>query len=255
MLQSWQARRFIMPLVHRLDRCDPEDVQAADHALDVLFGGGGGDPRGFSPVLQTHVAFSELWEDPPPDAAELQARDEARLASPGLGPYLAPAFPGWARYAPDEHHNKWPETSVPILMLNGTMDPQTPIETAIAAEAQLNGPTQTFVTVPQAVHGVIGTPVATEGALPCGAQITLSFLQDPAAPPSTACLSDLLPLTFDFSLEEAQAVFGTEDAWDNAQPKVGQSPEPGSGEAAPFIDAEAVQRALRRDRPIGAGLR
>jgi hypothetical protein len=141
---------------------------------------------------------------------------------------------------------------VPILMLNGTMDPQTPIETAIAAEAQLNGPMQTFVTVPEAVHGVINTPVATQGALPCGAQIMLSFLEDPLAQPSTACLSDLLPLTFDFGVEEAQVVFGTDDAWDNPQPKVGEFAEPGSGAPAPFIDAEAVQRALRRDRPIGS---
>ena len=247
LLMRWKARRIVMPLVHRLDRCEPADIAAVGSLFQFYFGEPRED-RGFSIALQVHISFSEMWEDPPPSAEELQGRVDGAYFSPGFTTYVLPAFDGWRRYAHDTYTNGWPDTATPVLMLNGSMDPQTPLETAQVAAERLTAHGQTFVAVPDAVHGVLtGSPVATPGALPCGSQITFSFLEDPASPPDTSCLSDLLPISFDIPTEEAQQIFGADDAWENAPMMVAPSPAP----AVPVvIDAEAVLRELRRRAPL-----
>jgi pimeloyl-ACP methyl ester carboxylesterase len=252
MLQGWDRRRYVLPFAYRVDRCAPEDITAMGHMFQAFFGEPF-DGRGFSPVLQAHIALSELWETPAPSPSELTGRAGAALFSTDFGVTVGPVFDAWPRYDHDDLTDGWPDTSIPILMLNGSLDPQTPLETAQVAEERLSRPGQTFVAVPNAVHGVIGgSPVATPGALPCGSQITFSFLEAPDAPVDTACLSDLRPVSFAFTAEESQEVFGTDDVWENAPAPMGVKRSAdaelhGLKSAAPRpLDVAALRRALAR---------
>lgn len=241
-------RPHLFPLVYRMERCAAEDVQVIGHYFDALnqaFGGSGG-PMRESAALQNHVALSELWEQPAPTAAEMQARCDALTTCPGFGPQAGPLYDVWPRYQPDEYANGWPQTTLPILALNGTLDPQTPLETAQVTADHLTAPHQTFVAVPFSPHGVIfESPVKTAGAPPCGLQMMHGFLADPTAPIDTACLDDLVPVEFTVSPEVAEFFFGTQDIWENA-------PTLQSGAAPARPDWNAVAATARRmTRRIG----
>jgi hypothetical protein len=112
---------------------------------------------------------------------------------------------------------QWPEVKTPILAMNGTLDPQTPIGKANAAQENLRGPHQHFVTMPWSPHGVaFASPVATAGAPPCGMQLVRGFLADPHAEPDTACINDLLP-PFALNPNVTARFFGSLDMWENTE--------------------------------------
>jgi hypothetical protein len=121
----------------------------------------------------------------------------------------------WPKYEKDAFVGKYPDAKIPVLILNGTLDSQTPIEIAEKVKTRYTAPNQTFVTVPNASHGVImqSPMVAAPGAPPesCGMLITVSFMKNPTAPPDTSCLAQLAPVSFDRPPEEIAYLFGTTD--------------------------------------------
>lgn len=237
-------REHLFPLLYRIDRCDAADVIVVQHYMNKLieiFSGGGSGPVLDSAVLQAHVALSEMWEKPTPTAAELTTRCDDAYFCPGIGPYLGPLYDTWPLYTPDAFADKWPTTSVPILAMNGTLDPQTPIGTAQAIKDQLKGPSQTFVSVEYCPHGVLfESPVVFPGTPPCGMQMMLGFMADPAAPIDTACLADLKPVDFVEDPAVVQEFFGAPNMWENMMPAALIKQPPAS------IDWKALTEAARR---------
>lgn len=236
-------RAHMFPVVYRLDRCDPGDVQVLSHyfttLLDMFNAPSTGPVRG-SQALQMNVALSELWEEPAPSQAELAARCEAETLCPQASVTIGAQYEEWPRYAHDEYVNEWPEVTTPVLLLNGDLDPQTPIETATAAQSHFIAPHQTFVTVPFSPHGVVfESPVLTPGAPPCGAQMIAGFVADPEADVDTQCLADLAPVTWDEAPEVLDLLFGTQDMWENPQPVAGDAPPE-------KVDWDALAAAARR---------
>ncbi len=63
------ARQVLPAILHRYDRCAPEDVVVVNHFNHRFFGGGGA----WAPPLRFHVATSELLPDPPPTVDEMVA--------------------------------------------------------------------------------------------------------------------------------------------------------------------------------------
>ena len=234
-------RPHLFPLAYRLLRCDPADVDAVNHyvqTLTALLGGGGPAPLRDSQALQLHVAFSELWEEPAPSVSDLKAACEGLLFCPGFAAQSAAAFDIWPRYPHDQYVNLWPSTPTPILGLNGTLDPQTPIEKAKVAADHLKNPGQTFVEVPYSPHGVLfESVVKTPSAPPCGLQMAIGFVADPKAPIKTECLADLVPVTWEEDPAVAQEFFGTGDMWENVMPVALKKPA--------SIDWAAVARLAR----------
>ena len=105
-------------------------------------------------------------------------------------------------------------------MLNGDLDPQTPIWVGGELKDRFTGPFQTFLTVPRAAHCVIGqTPVAEEGARSCGMKIFLEFLRDPRAAPDTSCFAEIPEERFTGDSEWNAYLLGTTDLWENDAPR------------------------------------
>ena len=103
-----------------------------------------------------------------------------------------------------------------MLMLNGTLDLQTPLEIATNARINLSGPHQYFIEVPYANHGVVSSsPVKTLFANDCGMQIMMDYIKDPLIEPDTSCLDDLKPVDFHGNPLIALYVMGTLNIWDN----------------------------------------
>jgi len=132
-----------------------------------------------------------------------------------------------------------------MLLLNGTLDPQTPLEFALEIAPNYTQPRQTFVAIDRAVHGsVLSSPTIAPPHTPCGLALWMSFTKDPGAPVDTSCVAEVMPLRFEGSAAMAQQLLGTGDLWEN-----GAAASAAAGASLASADAEAVRRAaeaLRR---------
>lgn len=196
--------------VHRIDRCEPEDVQAVTHFFHVLNGGQwraleAHDQPSESVYLRYHITFSELWTASfDLDAYEAELRElpfgfednriEARRS------WL------WPLYDTSKALQTWAPTSVPMLLLNGTLDVQTPIWELDGLAQAYGGDDQHFIAVPTAGHNPIDA---------CVKGIMNSFLEDPSGDLPTGCVEDLRTIDWAGSRQSAHRLMGTDDLWSN----------------------------------------
>src|SRR5262249_33343082 len=131
-LQDFELRLVVPALVYRINRCRPSDVSAVGHYLSFLTQPAPASPEDTlsSPVLAMNVSLSEMAGDNPPSLADVQATDDGLYFSTGLSATLRSLYDLWPRYTPDAYSGAYPKSNVPLLMLNGTLDPQTPIDLA-----------------------------------------------------------------------------------------------------------------------------
>lgn len=237
LLQQDDARVVAMALLHRVDRCalgDLASLQAFQNTLDEMYEPA--SPR-FSQVLYWNVVFSDLWERPAPTIATLTARCNALSICSQGSLRLGEVQPIWPSFPEDPLTGQPITTSSAVLILNGTLDPQTPLANATAFNALLTSPHKTFVTMPFSAHATIEqAQVVSVDEPACGYQVLQSFLGNPEAP-DTSCVGMTLPVSFASDPDEAETWFGTEDLWDNGAPDAGGSD--GGGEAGLDSDAEA----------------
>lgn len=221
----------ILPVLNRFDRCTDADATFVHSFLERLanyYGGGGPDGnvhRGpddedMNDALYMNVAFSELWEVPAPTQAVLRQRyQEALLPSGGID-QLGRLQADWPVYPHDEFVGVYPTTDVPVLTLNGTLDSQTPLDLVKVVETFYTKPHQTFVTMPNANHGVA---ISYDGEeIPCGSRIMQGFIENPAAAIDSSCTATPRPISLQGDPEFNAAYLGTEDLWEgtieDAQP-------------------------------------
>lgn len=206
----------IAPFLYRLRRCDAADVAAVAHYLNVYV------PTLAPPhtdnlqrrpswLLERHVVFGELTLASPPTEAELVSRFFAQRVTPAADIDLA-LFRRWPRYPSDPANHQWASASVPVLILQGELDPATPFSLARAVQTQPLGSPQYFVAFPRTPHVALIQSVMGNGHR-CGEKIARAFLENPAQAPDTTCLSQLAPIDYAAAQVNAGAVFGTSTAW------------------------------------------
>ena len=247
LLVSPQTRTYIPAIIHRLARCEPADVAAISSLLEVVFGGS--QEQTYYEALQSqalfwNVSFGELWPNPGmhPTAAEIDAAQATVYIGGGLVPSLYAIQDVWPAYPDDAWTNAWATPETPVLMLNGDLDPQTPIWLGELAAEHLSGPKQWFVRVPRSAHATIGKTPKPEGQeVGCGLEMVLAFLDDPSKQPSTACLASIPEETFTGDPDLNAYVLGTTDLWENDAAAVAEAP------LLTRDRAERVVRDARRD--------
>jgi pimeloyl-ACP methyl ester carboxylesterase len=216
-LFGWNARITSLALPYRLDRCDAADVTALKTFVTAVFQPLG-DLGGFSHALESNISFSEIWENPAPSANEIRARAEAVMSGLDWAYERADVYDAWPKYPADQYQLAWPKTDKPMLMLNGTLDTETPLDTALVASMHYNGPHQTFVQIPKGPHAVgLVSPTTLPDGIPCGIAILGSFVTNPLAPPDTSCIASLKPFLFEYA-KIAPAIFGSSSLWENVAP-------------------------------------
>jgi hypothetical protein len=100
------------------------------------------------------------------------------------------------------------------------------------------------VEVPFSPHGVVfESVVTTPSAPPCGLQMMAGFIADPKAPVNTACLADLVPVTWNEDPAVAQEFFGTGNMWENIMPVAPTK------KSAPIDWAALTELAREKARP------
>jgi pimeloyl-ACP methyl ester carboxylesterase len=221
-LTYYHPHHAVIPaFIYRVDRCDAGDVDAIVHFYNELFGGKKSlSGNSFSYVLFYNEVSSELWEYPDfADNSELldylDGILEDAIIDSGKGYVRNSIYLMWNRYE-DKLDNKWAETDIPMLMLQGVLDPSTPYDFAVELEDHFTGQHQHFVAFPYAPHNVVtGSPVSeNSNAQHCGEKLFYEFLRDPTGPLDTSCADDTLPLDF-VGADYGWYFFGTEDYWEN----------------------------------------
>jgi len=211
-LVGWDARLFALAIPYRLQRCSPGDVAALHTFLDAWFAPFELD--GYSNALDVNISFSEYWEHPAPSPATLIARAERHVAAIDYGFQRAEISAQWPRYDLGHRDPEWPRIDVPMLMLNGTLDIETPLVTAEVAAWHYHAPHQHFVRLPNAPHSAgHQSPTTRADGLPCGIAIMGSFVADPRAALDTSCIADMAPVVFE-NTRFAGFLFGTSSVWD-----------------------------------------
>jgi pimeloyl-ACP methyl ester carboxylesterase len=238
MLQSDALRVPAMALLHRIDRCNPDDLAAIKAYQQFAKAESSAPSDRYSPILYYNIVFNDLWGSPAPSLDTLQARcdalsicDEGSLA---LGEFRT----SWPIFPLDPLSAQSPiTTGSAVLLLNGTLDPQTPLANAIAFDDRLRSPHKTLVQVAFSAHATIEQALVTNPTqAPCGFQILESFVGNPNAP-DTSCAMESKPVSFDSDPIESASVFGTPDFWDNddaVDAGAGDgSPDGGAGDGSP----------------------
>jgi len=216
LLRYEEVRTLIPVILHRVLRCGGDDraaMAALVRALDWL--GGEPDP-GDSDVLAVNIFHAEFWPgDPSPE--ELARIHDELLISDGGSVGLAQMVRDWPwpPYWQDPAWEQWGPLLQPALLLNGTLDPQTPHFLLASAQEHFRGPTHHYLEVPGAPHGALMYAPGA-GGVPCGMQLTLDFLARPEAPLDSSCLRRLPSPSCRAAPEYAEALLGTRDAWDGA---------------------------------------
>lgn len=213
LLFFFEERVMIPALTYRLERCNADDVAALRHfAQNVpdFIAQLTGDPLR-STVINTHIALSELWEEPIPTVNELNAfmNDSNFAVSSALGLRLR-WDDGWPAYAEDEYAGEFPDTRIPVLAINGELDPATPEAQARAAGEAYDRPFQHYVEVPGATHGWTSP---TEDGWDCITNLMVSFALEPEEPP-LACTDLMQPIDFRGDSGLAQWMFGRSDLYE-----------------------------------------
>ncbi len=175
---------------------------------------------------------------------EVEEHAQSLYVSRDLGPMLMPHYADWPRYPLDDYANAFAATQLPLLMLNGTLDPQTPLLVAQPTMDHFTGPHQTAVVVQRAAHSVLfQSPLDEFGTTTCGMELMRQFLADPHTALDTSCSDQVVPLNFAGSTPVTKILFGTTDAWDNSSASRAKATPPSGAE-----DEEAARRLLERLR-------
>jgi pimeloyl-ACP methyl ester carboxylesterase len=205
-------RDYMPAVVRRLERCSANDVAALGvfrefvSAIDT-------EASSFSQALSTHILLSELSTRPLPTASQVVENVAGLFASIDAGPRVAPAISNWPIYGRDAYFGVFAATAVPLLMLNGTLDPQTPLAVAQPLGEFYRGKNQHFVSIPYSPHNTLTQSLVDQAGNTCGAELASQFLVDPATALDTSCLSAVLPLNFAGVPTITRRLFGTDSPW------------------------------------------
>jgi hypothetical protein len=159
----------------------------------------------------------------------------------------AETYATWPRYKHDDYVGKYPDTATPVLLMNGTLDPQTPQVFADQIATHYTKPNQSYVVFERAAHCVLSqSPMPFDNGSyepPCGMMVWKDFLDDPTAPLWKACATQTLGHRFDEDQSPlAQQMYGRTSLWGDG-PEVGAPTAPPPITSAPSI---SIQKELRR---------
>lgn len=215
------VREYLPAIVRRMQRCSEADVDALGRFYRTVAGLRGPAPGRIGTALHVteplffHVALSEMWfGGQRPQPADVRARFRATTMATGLTVRLADRQATWPVYTPgSEANGTFAAFDRPVLMLQGTLDPATPLHQAVRVRDAFRGPHQHWVEFPHASHAIVEvTPTKT--GTDCGREVLFQFLDDPEGPVDTGCTQALAPLDFDGTRTNNLRLFGVPGAWD-----------------------------------------
>ncbi len=243
-------------LVYRLERCDPADRDAIVSTWNFFFGSGGvWDIASYSLLLQHHITFSEMWDHPDFEGVDLEQYFADLMSSAyvakNLGAGKLALSYDWPAYSDPQYDDQWVQTEMPMLMLQGALDPATTIYQAQKLQSRFTAPNQYFVVFDQAPHNVSSaTPLTSDWDDHCAHNLFLAFMLEPSGALDLSCVDQVLPLDFAGDASLSEAVLGTTYFYENTV----QNGAPSTASAASERRTELRRMLASWPRPQAAGL-
>lgn len=248
-LLSDEGRIFIPPIIYRLERCNENDTEILTLMFEYILSEIEQqiENRGnFTSILTFNIILSELWNgadptDPGPSYRELVTIAKDYYFSSGLTTEFRRWWDDWNKYeVNEEFYNKFADPSMPMLLLNGDLDPQTPYELAIHSAEQYganiddninipNAKNRYFYTIPNAPHFTMFNSRIrnyTDHTLhidldfeTCGMYIIASFINPQNNfIPDNECIHWLNDIDWngddDITQQLSSLIFGIDNVWD-----------------------------------------
>ncbi|KAG6572686.1 putative serine protease family S33 [Phytophthora cinnamomi] len=246
LLERLTLRKLIPPVVYRLNRCAPEDIDVLNHFVtsfnaDAEFSSQ--DDAFYSPLLYYLIIFSEMWETPSPSIAEMRARfTNAMISDPEV--YMdTPLYCAFSKenstvcnqlnvsnysgngifYQHDQYWNK--SATIPehasVLLLNGKLDPLTPHKYAKSLLHALDGDNKQLILFRYSVHDTVSsTPLDEDGdsSNTCGLKLLASYVKNNGDLNrlDKSCLDEMPEFKLTASITDQNQYLGTNDAYDGA---------------------------------------
>jgi len=217
LITSWFMRPYIAMMAYRLERCSSSDVDFLLEFLNMLFSDGDVSVQDklFSTALNSNITFSELWGEGDVTQDDLKAIIDGAYVSPDAAWYMAGRYDMWPKYEKDEYYSLFADFSGPILMMNGTLDPQTTLEMALPMKDIYTAENQYFIEFPRLPHGVIfQTPDLQSTDMPCGLNVFFQYLDNPETAPDFNCVADIPAINWAGDALINKQLFGTEDVYE-----------------------------------------
>jgi len=171
-----------------------------------------------SKALTLNIRYSELWDNAL-SPADIDAQAQTALfAGDGFGADELSEYDlqaQWPVYALDGFTNSWPNTTIPMLITTGTLDPITTVESAAELAQQYIQPNQQTILIPYAGHETLGDSPIADSDEDCTVNLAIQFFQNPQQQLDKSCLDNLRTLNFEGNEESAEAIFNTLDYWEN----------------------------------------
>ena len=219
-----ETRVFVPALLYRLNRCDEDlDVATILHVRDFYvakmksFTSLTTEPME-SPVGITNLVFAELYNTQV--TVEQLSEEYNKTIEIGTGRSIMWAqrlqTTQWKPYTLDAYYyNNTFTATVPTLLINGELDPETPLWSAQAQANNIQG-SRSLVVLPKSGHMTFFDSPFINGTIPCGMQILINFLNNPDLNTvDTSCAKNIY---FNFSGEASvnEAVMGVSDIYEDA---------------------------------------
>ena len=226
MLRDWYARRFIPPVLYRLNRCEQKDKDALRKLVSTMYGMGKKyvtqAEMEDNNVLYFNIVFSELWFGRSSQYITDVYNNSLFNTGTGMEMWNMKNSNSWNEYTDEYIAQTTPETNTPVLMLNGTLDPQTALEIAVPSKEFLNKSNQYFITFPETPHGVTFNSVTFNSLMgqggSCGEKIMFQFIDDTTKEPSKSCINDMILMEWSSNSQMnsymSNNFMGTSDMWD-----------------------------------------
>ncbi|OWZ18453.1 Serine protease [Phytophthora megakarya] len=235
LLLDSSIRALLPPVVYRLLRCSPEDVDVLKHLMVTT--NQGYQPQGISVILDNLVLFSEKWEVPTPSVSKLKAQFEEYLLNVWAAYVQVPQYCAFSKeksrvcnklklgdypgngiiYERDEYWNK-PATipnQASVLLLSSKMDHLAPYQYAKFLLDALDGNNKEMITLQYTAGGNLvnfGTGEELCGLILLSSFVLnngdLDYLDKSCVPEEKAALNFTLPISFQYTY------LSTDDAYD-----------------------------------------
>jgi len=238
-------RPLALAFLYRLLRCNDADLDVVQYAVSQRPPQPGpGVPPSSTPtpvppwnfsIAAYSIIMTELWgtetdynRNASQPCSQLADKSSQALFQTGVTNTFCPPHQAWPKYELDEHVGQFAAPSsnrTKILILNGDLDPETPIAWAnhAAQTYEQLGCGVSFISVPGTTHAVVySTPlVDADGHMllqeMCGVYLSASFLASDGLYTNKTCLTQLAKTDWKNAESITQTMgtnkFGTSDIW------------------------------------------
>ncbi|KAH3746084.1 alpha/beta hydrolase fold [Pelomyxa schiedti] len=227
LLENDVARVFVPVIVFRLNRCNEDDIAALNYLMKSTSAHLTARDTPLIPadnlLLCINIVASEMLSfGTPADVKTLTEQSMSFYFATFAPEQMRIWYEYWTRYPLDEYAQKLPNVDgLPLLMLNGNLDPATPLfwSTDLWMHYYSSSPKAKFVLLDMACHGSLVYSPVTNSATPCGMQVLSSWLLGgyKTSTVDDTCLSYLAPIDWEGTnantMDESMSLFGTTDMW------------------------------------------